>query len=352
MLRRSSKRLQALVRELVFIQYAGVLTVSQTNHILRRMVTAAANLSSAFPEVARRVETLAAHDDVALALERFGDGKNPAIVFAHGFGQTRHAWDGAANTLARAGWHAITADARGHGDSGRRDDGNYHYDQFVDDLVRVARASSEAPVLVGASMGGLLGLAAQALHTPFRALVLVDITPRWETAGVERILAFMRAHPQGFASYDEAADEIARYLPHRSERKSEASLRQLLVRGGDGRLRWHWDARMLDFATRDAETLQRDLLAAAATIRVPVLLVSGARSDVVSAETIAEFLAHVPHARHVRLPEATHMVAGDANDAFARAVLEFVQTLQSEAAPSNPAATAGNDQAQVRSSFV
>ena len=335
MLRRSSKRLQAFVRQLVFVQYASVLTVSKSDYILQRMVTVAANLSSAFPDVTRREETLTAQDGVTLAIEHFGDGKNPAVVFAHGFGQTRHAWDGTASALARSGWHAVTADARGHGDSDRRGDGNYHYDQFVEDLVRVARGSGETPVLVGASMGGLLGLAAQALHAPFSALVLVDITPRWETAGVERILAFMRAHPDGFSSYDEVADEIARYLPHRAERKSEASLRQLLVRDDRGRLRWHWDPRMLDFATRDAETLQRDLLAAAATIRVPILLVSGARSDVVSAETIAEFLAHVPQARHVRLADATHMVAGDANDTFTRVVLEFVQTLQSEAAPSN-----------------
>ena len=321
---------------MIFIQYASVLTVSISDHILQRMVTSAANLSSALPDVARRTEALTAHDGVALAIEHFGHVRDPAILFAHGFGQTRRAWDATAVTLATAGWHAVTADARGHGDSGRRDDGDYHYDQFVDDLVRVARASGETPVLVGASMGGLIGLAAQALHSPFRALVLVDITPRWETAGVERILAFMRAHPDGFSSYDEAADEIARYLPHRAERKSEASLRQLLVRDDRGRLRWHWDPRMLDFATRDAETLQRDLLAAAAMIRVPVLLVSGARSDVVSTETIAEFLAHVPHARHVRLPDATHMVAGDANDTFTRVVLEFVQTLQSETAPSSP----------------
>ncbi len=308
-------------------------------HILPRMVTDAATLSAAPAQIPQRVAELTAHDGVALAVEHFGEREDPAIVFAHGFGQTRHAWDGAAAALARRGWRCITADARGHGDSGRRPDGDYHYDQLVDDLVRVARhatgggeagAGDEKPILVGASMGGLLGLAAQALRTPFRALVLVDITPRWETAGVERILAFMRAHPQGFASYDEAADEIARYLPHRTERKSEASLRQLLVRGDDGRLRWHWDARMLDFATRDSERLQHDLLVAAGAIRVPILLISGGRSDIVSDATITEFLAHAPHATHVRLDQATHMVAGDANDAFTQAVLHFVATLDSQ----------------------
>lgn len=291
------------------------------------MVTMAANLSTELPDVTRRAETLSAHDGIALAVEHFGDENHPTVVFAHGFGQTRHAWDVTATALARSGWHAVTADARGHGDSGRRADGDYHYDQLVDDLVRVARSATETPILVGASMGGLLGIAAQALHAPFRALVLVDITPRWEAAGVERILAFMRAHPHGFASYDEAADVIARYLPHRNERKSEASLRQLLVRGDDGRLRWHWDARMLDFATRDSEKLQDDLLAAAAAIRVPTLLISGGRSDIVSDATIDEFLAHVPHATHARLAQATHMVAGDANDAFMQTVLNFAATL-------------------------
>ena len=300
------------------------------------MVTNAATLSALPARVPQRVAELTAHDGVTLAIEHFGNENDPAIVFAHGFGQTRHAWDGTATALAQAGWHGITADSRGHGDSGRRTNGDYHYDQFVDDLARIARVPAQAPILVGASMGGLIGIAAEALHAPlFRALVLVDITPRWEPAGVERILAFMRAHPAGFASYAEAADEIARYLPHRAERKSEASLRQLLVAGDDGRLRWHWDPRLLDFVTRGAEQLQHELLVAAARIRVPTLLISGARSDIVSAATIDEFLAHVPQARHVRVDGATHMVAGDANDAFTRAVLEFAETLDGSPAKNN-----------------
>ena len=92
---------------------------------------------------------------------------------------------------------------------------------MVDDLRQVCATRSQAPVVVGASMGGLVGiaLAGQALDA-CRGLILVDITPRWEAAGVERILAFMRAHPEGFSSLDEAAEVIAGYLPHRAQRKS------------------------------------------------------------------------------------------------------------------------------------
>lgn len=208
-------------------------------------------------------------------------------------------------------------------------------EQFVADLLRVASgarpAGGRAPVLVGASMGGLLGLIAAgeapAGTQPFSALVLVDITPRWETAGVERILGFMRAHPDGFAGYEEAASAIEAYLPHRRERKTEAQLRPLLRQCADGRLRWHWDPALLDGLVEESERYQPRLFAAAARVEVPVLLLSGARSDVVSSHTVDEFLRLVPHARHVALADATHMVAGDANDAFTREIAAFMQTL-------------------------
>jgi len=78
---------------------------------------------------------------------------------------------------------------------------------------------------------------------------------------------------------------------------------------------------------RESERYQPQLQAAAAKVNVPVLLLSGARSDVVSRATVDEFLQLVPHAQHVELADATHMVAGDANDAFTREVVRFVQSL-------------------------
>jgi pimeloyl-ACP methyl ester carboxylesterase len=289
------------------------------------------------PAIPSRIERITARDGVRLCIEHRGETTVPSLIVAHGFGQTRHAWSASAATLAEDGWHCITADARGHGDSDWREGGNYDFAQFVDDLVLLARQPGQLPdpmlpVLIGASMGGLLGLIAQAEHAPlFRALVLVDITPRWEAAGVERILTFMRAHPQGFATLDEAADAISHYLPHRAERKSPQRLRKMLVRHDDGRLRWHWDPRLLDRIAADGERQQAHLLEAARAIRVPTLLISGERSDIVSASTIEEFLHCVPHAQHVRVARATHMIVGDRNDAFTDAVRNFIQPLRESA---------------------
>lgn len=274
-------------------------------------------------------------DGLALATQHWAGERSPSLVFAHGFGQTRHAWNGAARTLAEQGFDATTFDARGHGESERVPRGEYHMEQFVHDLLAVSAEAvspdGHPPVLVGASMGGLLGLMAageaEVGRPPFSALILVDITPRWETAGVERILGFMRAHPDGFASYEEAASAIEAYLPHRRERKSEAQLKPLLRQDEQGRLRWHWDPALLDGLVQESERYQPRLFAAAARVQVPVLLLSGSRSDVVSSQTVDEFLRLVPHARHVSLADATHMVAGDANDAFTREIAKFMQSL-------------------------
>jgi len=157
--------------------------------------------------------------------------------------------------------------------------------------------------------------------------VLVDITPRWEAAGVARMLGFMRAHPDGFADFDEALAAVAAYLPHRAVAKSEDELARLLRRCDDGRLRWHWDPALLDTIAVEGERYQPRLLEAARKVSVPTLLLSGGRSDVVSCETVDEFLALLPHARHIELPQATHMLAGDDNVAFTDEIEKFLQTL-------------------------
>lgn len=273
------------------------------------------------------------NDGLTLRGERCeADGGRP-LLLAHGFGQTRQAWSLTQQRLAAQGHPSLSWDARGHGESDRNpSDQPYRAAQFVADISDAAQTAGARPVLVGASMGGLTGLIAQQRARPFSAVVLVDIAPRWEPAGVARILDFMSAHPEGFDTYAHAGEEIARYLPHRRERKGEAQLRHLLRLGDDGRLRWHWDPRLLGEFIPDTHGIESLLDDAARRLDVPTLLISGGRSDLVNEDHVAHFLELVPQARHVRLPEATHMLAGDDNDAFTETLLHFL---------SDPALTAG-----------
>jgi pimeloyl-ACP methyl ester carboxylesterase len=66
------------------------------------------------------------------------------------------------------------------------------------------------------------------------------------------------------------------------------------------------------------------LFAAARALRVPTLLVRGRMSDLVTVEAAEEFLALAPHAKFADVSGAGHMVAGDRNDAFTKAVVEFL----------------------------
>lgn len=269
-------------------------------------------------------------DGIALVGEEVSTHNDPSILFAHGFGQTRQSWLSAQSALAIEGSGSIAWDMRGHGESGRNPDSlHYHAEQFAEDVNLLSKQFSSKPVLVGASMGGLTGMMVQAKYNAFSALVLVDVTPRWEIAGVARIMAFMNAFPEGFDSYAHAAEVIADYLPHRRERKSSSQLK-FLLREQQGRLMWHWDRRMLGEFVEDSEHLQDDIREAARQITVPTLLISGGKSDIVSAHTVEDFLQLVPHAHHHHLPDATHMVAGDDNDAFNDTLVNFKRTLSQQ----------------------
>lgn len=270
-------------------------------------------------------------DGITLVGDAHGDRRDPPALMLHGGGQTRHAWGSTAGILARAGWYAIAIDLRGHGDSEWATDGDYQLSAHVRDIESIAAQLEQPPALVGASLGGLTILMAEGeAERPLgRAVVLVDIAPRTEPAGVERILGFMNARPDGFVSLEEVADAIAAYQPHRPRPKNLDGLKKNLRQHADGRYRWHWDPAMMSGerrmnATRDPGRLQ----AAARRLRVPALLVRGRMSDVVSEEGAREFLELCPHAEYVDVSGAGHMVAGDQNDPFADAVVSFLRRVR------------------------
>lgn len=274
---------------------------------------------------------LAGKDGLALAASAYGDPADPPAVLLHGGGQTRHAWGGTAAALARRGWYALALDLRGHGDSAWAPGGDYSMDALVDDLRAVLAGLRRPPILVGASLGGLVGLLVEGESAERRlaALVLVDVAHRAEREGVDRILDFMKRDLGGFPSLEAAAEAIAAYLPHRPRRKDLDGLRKNLRRGEDGRYRWHWDPEfVLSLRTPNATRTPERMTEAARRLRVPTLLVRGRMSDVVSHEVAAEFLRLVPHARYVDVSGAGHMVAGDENDAFTGAVLEFADGIR------------------------
>lgn len=261
------------------------------------------------------------------------------VLMVHGGGQTRHSWRGSSNSLAQNGWSAITMDQRGHGDSAWSETGDYEFEAFAEDLVCVADQVTERfgsrPVVVGASLGGISAMLAEGENQRdvLSSVILVDVTPRLKLAGVVKILGFMSERADdGFASLQEASDAIARYLPNRPKRTDLSGLAKNLRQGEDGRFRWHWDPRFLDSRRRHGmpearAQLQNQLADAVRAISVPLMLVRGRQSELVDEEMVAEFLELAPHAKVADVSEAGHMVAGDKNDVFTSAVLDFLNEI-------------------------
>lgn len=249
------------------------------------------------------------------------------ILLLHGGGQTRHSWRRSGPRFAAAGWTTVALDARGHGDSDWAEDGDYKAEALVSDLVAVVEQLGVEPVLVGASMGGMTSLLATGEGAvPTTHLVLVDVAPHIEPAGVQRIFDFMNAAPDGFGSLEEVADAIAVYNPHRPRPKNLDGLKKNVRQRENGRWYWHWDPKFLaggDEPRRQAQ-LER-MTAAAKNVAVPTLLVRGAESDVVSVEGAEELRQLIPHAV-IQEAEAGHMVAGDDNDVFATQVVDFLRS--------------------------
>ena len=279
--------------------------------------------------------TFSTRGGLHLTADAWGDPAHRAVILIHGGGQTRHSWGGTAAALAAQGWYAVAYDQRGHGTSDRAPDRDYGNQRFAEDCVDVCRVvrdlTGTAPVVVGASLGGLSALLAEGDLAPgcTSALVLVDVTPRMEQDGVRRIVGFMMDKvEEGFGSLEEAAAAIAEYQPHRPPPSDLRGLSKNLRRDPDGRFRWHWDPDFFlgPLPIGTGQTPGR-FEAAAAALEVPTMLVRGRLSDLVSEETAQEFLAIRPEARFVDVSDAGHMVAGDRNDLFTDAVAAFLADL-------------------------
>lgn len=256
-----------------------------------------------------------------------GDPSAPPVILMHGGGQTRHSWDGVMLELIQRDFHVLNLDARGHGESDWSPEGDYRLATLANDLLIIIDTLKQPPALVGASMGAATGLYAvgNSDREIAKALVLVDLVPKVEQAGAQKIGEFMRAYPSGFVDLQQAADAVSEYYPHRPRPKDPSGLMKNLRRWDDGRLHWHWDPKFVERDERAEPPQMGDQLRAAARgVDIPTLLIRGQQSDIVSDAGVADFKQLLPQLEVVDVSGAGHMVVGDKNDVFNQGLIEFL----------------------------
>ncbi|MGE4335734.1 MAG: alpha/beta fold hydrolase [Pigmentiphaga sp.] len=273
----------------------------------------------------RERSTFVVSDGLKIAADVAGPKGGKPVLLLHGGGQTRGSWRDTIDVLAASGYRAYALDARGHGESDWSPIGEYTPESFSRDLRDVVRQIGDETVVIGASLGGIIGLLVAGEGGPLAvsSLVLVDVAVRTNPYGVKRIQSFMQANPGGFASLDEAADAVAAYAVDRPRPKSNDGLLRNL-RQIDGRYYWHWDPRFLESWHPSHAAAMDRLEAAARALKIPVLLIHASRSDVMGEEEAAHLRALVPQAEYVRVESAGHMVVGDKNSVFNKEITEFL----------------------------
>lgn len=264
---------------------------------------------------------------IEVAADAGGEPGAAPVILMHGGGQTRHSWDGVMLELISQGFYVINFDARGHGQSDWSPGGDYSLNSLANDLLAIIDTLEQAPALVGASMGAATGLYAvgNSDQEIAKALVLVDLVPKVEQAGAQKIGEFMRAYPNGFTDLEQAADAVSEYYPHRPRPKDPSGLMKNLRRWDDGRLHWHWDPKFVERDERAEPPQMGALLQQAARgVDIPTLLIRGGQSDIVSDAGVADFKQLLPQLEVVDISGAGHMVVGDNNDVFNQGLVEFL----------------------------
>ena len=235
--------------------------------------------------------------------------------------------------LADRGWRVVSFDLRGHGESAWDPEGDYTLDAFAADITLVARSFDRRPALVGASLGGITSMVAIADAgggtEVASSLTLVDVAHRSRSrprpdrrVHDRRSRRFRLARGGGRCRRRLQPASTASQGPRPAWRRTCASARTA-GGSGTGTEVHHGQVRL---AGRDPLVggRSRPAQAAATSLTLPTLLVRGRSSDLLSEAGAQAFLDVVPHADFADVDGAGHMVAGDRNEVFNKAILEFL----------------------------
>lgn len=166
-----------------------------------------------------------------------------------------------------------------------------------------------APItLVGISMGGGHAWRCAAAHPGTVArLVLVDIAPDMERAGMQRVVAAFCDTPDIFDDLAEAIPVLRAVYPTALDAALWPRLLDNIIRCDDGRWTWRYDTALRTRAgmsfTAPSRTAQWALLS---TIPCPALVIRGAGSDLVSRETAERMARELPQGRWTEVPDSGH----------------------------------------------
>jgi len=256
----------------------------------------------------------------------WGAPESPPVLLLHGGHQSAHSWDLVSLALADR-FHLYALDQRGHGDSEWAKDKNYDTEAMTEDALEfVSRMGTEAPIVMGHSMGGLVALSMMKREPRLmRAAVIVDVGPEVSPAGGEIIRNFVR-HNVEFTDLEAFVESVRRYDPFRSREHIERTTRYNMIRRVDGTYVSKCDIRLeRPQDAGEAEPVREAFsLDDARAVPCPTLIVRGEESMVLEASAGERFAAALPQGQIVTVPRCGHNVHSQNTVGFLEAVTPFL----------------------------
>ena len=242
-----------------------------------------------------------------------GSGRTP-VVCLHGLTRNSRDFEGLAPHIASRGHRVLVPDMRGRGQSAYAEDSKtYAVPTYIADVMALlAQEGIERFVAVGTSMGGIMTmLIAQFAPDRIAGAVINDIGPVVDPQGIETIRGYL-GKGGSFPTWMHAArsleDVHGGSHPGFDTNDWIAMAKRSMTLCSNGRIAFDYDMKIADpFNDADENAVPPDLWPGfEALASRPLLLVRGALSTILSADTLAEMQARAPHADVVTVPAAGH----------------------------------------------
>lgn len=200
-------------------------------------------------------------------------------------------------------------DFRGHGESFRSSEA-YTLTNYAKDIGPfIEQVIGEPFFLLGMSLGGRIGLILAAKYRELiRKLVVVDVGPDVDPAGLERIIQAQALLPKSFANRSEVEAFYASAYKNVSRHYIDRIIEHGWRGSESGEMLTSYDRQIwnlsLDSFTQDA----KDLNALVPLIEQPVLVIRGGLSDILKPADAQKFVRQLQHGELVEIPDTTHGV--------------------------------------------
>ena len=252
-----------------------------------------------------------------MAYHTWGDPSNPRVLICvHGLTRRGSDFKTLAEVLCQD-YYVVCPDVVGRGDSDFLENPMlYGIPQYVADMTTlVARLNVTSVDWFGTSMGGLIGMVYAGMpDSPIRRILINDVGPRIEPESLKRLGSYV-GQPFAYANRADALTVLNRICASFGSHTPEEwdRLNGPLLQEEQGEWSLHYDPKIvIPFAVVNpalAKAGEMALWSHYDAIAVPILIVRGGDSDLLSTVTVEEMLRRNPHARSITIPNVGHAPA-------------------------------------------